>query len=105
MVTNMITNMVTNIVYKISVGHQHANLIKVGCVFTMVIWSEFHMGQFRDDEHQENAHHFTLGWREPAWNLREGVVNFYETWLLNQIYYEVINKTGRNHEPDEKSLS
>ena len=28
---------------------------KVGCVFTMVIWSEFRMGQNRDNDHREEA--------------------------------------------------
>ena len=32
---------------------------KVGCVFPMVIWSEFRMGQYRDDETREDALHFT----------------------------------------------
>jgi len=26
----------------------------------MVIWSEFNTGQYRDDDHQEDASHFTL---------------------------------------------
>ena len=32
---------------------------KVGCVFSMVIWSDFHIGQERDDNHREDAPHFT----------------------------------------------
>ena len=28
---------------------------KVGCVVSMVIWSEFRMGQYRDDDHREYA--------------------------------------------------
>ena len=32
---------------------------KVGCVFPMVIWSEFCMGQDRDNDHREDASHFT----------------------------------------------
>ena len=35
---------------------------KVGCVFPMVIWSEFRMGQYRDDDHREDTPHFN--WRE-----------------------------------------
>jgi len=31
---------------------------KVGCVFAMVIWSEFSMGQYRDKYHREDASHF-----------------------------------------------
>ena len=31
---------------------------KVGCAFPMVIWSEFRMGQYRDDDHREDAPHF-----------------------------------------------
>ena len=30
---------------------------KEGCVFTMIIWSEFHIGQYRDD-HRDEAPHF-----------------------------------------------
>ena len=33
-------------------------LYKVGCVVPMVIWSEFHMGLYRDDDHREQAPHF-----------------------------------------------
>ena len=32
--------------------------IQVGCVFSKVIWSEFRMGKYRDDEHRENAPDF-----------------------------------------------
>ena len=32
---------------------------KVGGVFLVVIWSEFRMGQDRDDDHREDAPHFT----------------------------------------------
>ena len=32
---------------------------KVGCVFPMVILSEFRMGQYRDEDHPEDALHFT----------------------------------------------
>ena len=31
---------------------------KVGCIFPMVISSEFRMGQYRDDDHREDAPHF-----------------------------------------------
>ena len=33
-------------------------LAKVKCIFLMVISSNFHMGQFRDDSHQEDTPHF-----------------------------------------------
>ena len=33
---------------------------KVGCVFVMVIWSEFRMEQYRDDDHREYATHFNF---------------------------------------------
>ena len=33
---------------------------KVGCVFLMVIWSEFRMGQYRHDDHREDAPHFII---------------------------------------------
>ena len=33
---------------------------KVGCVFQMVIWSEFRMGQYSDDDHREDAPHFMV---------------------------------------------
>ena len=32
---------------------------KVGCVFSMVIWSEFRIWQYRDDDHHDDASHFT----------------------------------------------
>ena len=33
---------------------------KVGCVFPMVIWPEFRMGQYRDYDHQDHAPHFNF---------------------------------------------
>ena len=33
---------------------------EVGCIFPMVISSEFRMGQYRDDDHSEDAPHFIL---------------------------------------------
>ena len=33
---------------------------KVRCVFPMVIWSEFRMGQKRDEDHRKDAPHFRL---------------------------------------------
>ena len=32
---------------------------KVECVFRMIIWSEFRMVQYRDDDHREDAPHFS----------------------------------------------
>ena len=32
------------------------------CIFLMVISSESHIGQYRDDDHREDARHFTLVW-------------------------------------------
>ena len=39
---------------------------KLGCVFPMVISSDFRMGEHRDDDHEEDAPYFTtptIGWR------------------------------------------
>ena len=33
---------------------------KVGCVFSIVISSEFRMWQYRDDDHREDARHFII---------------------------------------------
>ena len=33
---------------------------KAGCVFTMVIWSEFRMRKYRDGDHREDAPHFNI---------------------------------------------
>ena len=33
---------------------------KEGCVFPMVIWSEFRVRQYRDDGHREDEPHFIL---------------------------------------------
>ena len=35
-------------------------LDKVGCIFSMVIWSEFRVGQYRDDDHLEDAPQFNI---------------------------------------------
>ena len=34
---------------------------KVECIFPMVIWSDFFMADYRDDDHQESAPHFYNG--------------------------------------------
>ena len=31
-----------------------------GCFFPMVLSTEFHLGQYMDDDHREDAPHFTL---------------------------------------------
>ena len=36
-------------------------IYKVGRVFPMVIWSEFRLGEYRDDDHREDAPHFNIG--------------------------------------------
>ena len=36
-------------------------IYKVGPVFPMVIWSEFRLGKYRDDDHREDAPHFNIG--------------------------------------------
>ena len=33
---------------------------KVGCVFSMTIWSEFQVKQYIDDDHREDAPHFSF---------------------------------------------
>ena len=33
---------------------------KIGCIFPMVISSGFRMGQYRDDDHREDASHFHI---------------------------------------------
>ena len=38
---------------------------KVGCVFPMVISSDFRTGQHRDDDHQEDAPYFKLQQKFP----------------------------------------
>ena len=36
------------------------SIYKVGCVFLMVIWSEFCMGQYRDDHYRDNLPDFRI---------------------------------------------
>ena len=38
----------------------HGSYHEVGCVFLMVIWSEFRMEQYRDDDYRENALRFII---------------------------------------------
>ena len=42
------------------ISNQGVNFLvhKVGCIFPMVISSDFRMGEHRDDDHQEDAPHF-----------------------------------------------
>ena len=43
---------------------------KVGCVFPVVIWSELHLGQHRDDDYREDAPHFTGEIEIVPWSMR-----------------------------------
>ena len=45
---------------KLRPNYKLAELTKLGCVFAMVIWSEFRMGQYRDRDHREDAPDFTI---------------------------------------------
>ena len=47
-------------IHALQLGDKIKVKVKVGCVFPMVISSEFRMGWYRDDYHQEGAPHFTL---------------------------------------------
>ena len=42
------------------IGEKTIFVSKVGCIFPMVIWSEFRMRQYRDDDHPEDAPHFRI---------------------------------------------
>ena len=35
---------------------------KRGCMFSIVIWSEFRKGQYRDDDHEKEGPHFNTHW-------------------------------------------
>ena len=34
--------------------------VKVECVLSVVMWSELRLGQYRDDDHRQDAPHFIL---------------------------------------------
>ena len=40
----------------------------MGCIFPMVIWSEFHIGQFKDDDYRKDSPHFNnfLGYKKAS---------------------------------------
>ena len=42
-----------------SEGSIYISIYKEGCVYPMVIWSEFRLGKYRDDDHREDAPHFS----------------------------------------------
>ena len=49
----------------------YSMIYKVECVFPMIIWPEFRMGQYRDDDHREQATHFNYDMiRLPWYNLK-----------------------------------
>ena len=45
------------------IDDQPSETPKVGCIFTVAISFEFRMGQYRYDDHQEDAPHFEKGFR------------------------------------------
>ena len=49
---------------------------KVGCIFPVVIWPEDRMEQYRDDDHLEDAPHFTESIQRLDSNL---IISFFGT--------------------------
>ena len=62
------------------------NVSKVGCVYPMVNWSEFRMGQYRDNDHREDTSHFNLS-QLGTGNL--DVISFYIICLFHSDYITV----------------
>ena len=54
-------------------------IIKVGCVFPMVISSEFCMGRYRDDNHREGTSHFNFF----SYNFCSSIWFIYKEQMLN----------------------
>lgn len=59
-------NLIIERVFKLITGNdpeisQKFLMNKLGCVFPMVISSDFRMGEHRDDDHEEDAPYFSLG--------------------------------------------
>ena len=56
--SNVIIAIILLILLVVSGKFPYTSNAKVGCVFPMVISSEFRMRQHRDDDHREDAPHF-----------------------------------------------
>ena len=66
---------------------------KVGRVFPMVIWPEFRMGQYWDDDHREDAPQFNMVWKPVLENLQACIhpieiekvfaIHHFHSWLQN----------------------
>ena len=81
---------------------------KVGCVFLMVISSEFHIGRYIDDDYREDAPHFR---KHGSFLIHRGVYKNlhdenpllihlcgFRIWSKNQIYLVTVVKAWRNSE-------
>ena len=59
---------------------------KVGCVFPMVTWSEFRMGQHRADDHREDAPNFI---NYPFISENNYFLNFFNSSTITWLFYWV----------------
>ena len=77
-------------------GHLVSNrpLDKVGCVFAIVLLSDFRMGQHRDDDHQEDASHFikVQVWPLLGLILISYCIKEYTVWLIHCIWYDTYGR-------------
>ena len=64
---------------------------KVECFVPIVIWSEFHMGRHRDDDHREHAPHFSKKWFGVIWD--------YSKWWIKD-YFREEEKEAKEDKPD-----
>ena len=58
--TEKLERCVPNHEIKIGSSQLAFSVTKVGSISPMVIWSEFRMGQYRHDDHREDAPHFSF---------------------------------------------
>jgi len=86
----------------------HKNHFEVLCVSPMVIWPEFRMGKWRDDDHKEDAHHFEYDQKNSkdsgyqlTWNGNQAnktVISWSFIWAnINFIFYFVCFETHQSY--------
>ena len=83
------------------------NKYKVGCVFPMIIWAEFRMGQYRDEDHRKDALLFTWSTRnsfEFNFDKKSTILQTFTVFCSSQNHFSG-NKNEKNNSRFDHSIN
>ena len=64
--------------------------MKVECVFPEVIWSEFRLGQYRDDDHREGASYFNTISTINTCQILTNQITFLKLFPTQRVYHQLV---------------